>query len=172
MFATRILHVIDLRDRDLLHRWSLRQEAKTFTRWSWIVVTHAGGAVVTIASVVIPLATAPWPREITARVAAALTISHLLVQAIKRICNRERPALRPVIRCPDRFSFPSGHAAAALSVAMSYAIAFPAVAGLLIGLALVVGWSRVVLGVHYPGDVMAGQLIATATVGSLSLVLS
>lgn len=169
MFATRVLQVIDLRDRDLLHRWSLRHEAKALTRWSWIVVTHAGGAVVTIASVLIPLLTAPWPRGITARAAAALTISHLLVQGMKRICNRERPALRPIIRCPDRFSFPSGHASAALAVAMSYAIAFPAFAGPLIGLALVVGWSRVVLGVHYPGDVMAGQLVATAIVALVSI---
>jgi undecaprenyl-diphosphatase len=48
-------------------------------------------------------------------------------------------------------------------VALSYGIAFPAVAGPLILLALLVGYSRVRLGVHYPSDVVAGQLLALLT---------
>jgi len=49
-------------------------------------------------------------------------------------------------------------------VALSYAIAFPALAVPLVALAVIVGFSRVVVGVHYPGDVLIGQLIAAATV--------
>jgi undecaprenyl-diphosphatase len=61
---------------------------------------------------------------------------------------------------PDRFSFPSGHAAAAMSVAMGYAMVFPNLAVPLVLLAAAVGASRVYLGVHYPGDVLVGQLLA------------
>jgi undecaprenyl-diphosphatase len=98
-----------------------------------------------------------------------LVASHLIVQAIKRTVGRPRPSRRDddmqrtwAIE-PDRFSFPSGHSAAAMSVALVYAIAFPAITPVLLPLALFVGFSRVRLGVHYPGDVLAGQVIAAVT---------
>jgi undecaprenyl-diphosphatase len=68
--------------------------------------------------------------------------------------------IEALIQVPDRFSFPSGHACAAMAVAVGFASAFPALAPLLLVLAAVVGFSRVALGVHYPGDVLVGQAIA------------
>ena len=65
---------------------------------------------------------------------------------------------------PDRFSFPSGHACAAMSVAFAYGMSMPGLALPLTLLAVIVGMSRVRLGVHFPGDVLAGQVIAIATV--------
>jgi undecaprenyl-diphosphatase len=49
-----------------------------------------------------------------------------------------------------------------MAVAFVYGIAFPPLAIVLIPLA-VVGLSRVCLGVHYPGDVLIGQVIAVLT---------
>jgi len=168
--AVRFVQRLDGHDRRLLVRWALGEAAGDRRRRGWIVVTHAGGAIVTIASVLIPLLSAPWPRAITVRAALALTVSHLIVQAMKRAVNRERPQVTPLIRCPDCYSFPSGHATAALAVALSYAVAWPALVSVLVTGALVVGWSRVALGVHYPGDVLMGQLIALATVAGVTVL--
>jgi undecaprenyl-diphosphatase len=96
-----------------------------------------------------------------------LALSHLVVQIVKRTVVRPRPShavdCTTLVVEPDRFSFPSGHSAAAMAVAFGYAMAFPSLAAPLIGVAALVGASRVFLGVHYPGDVLVGQLIAIAT---------
>lgn len=96
-----------------------------------------------------------------------LVVSHLLAQLLKRTVGRPRlsrgTSCVSLIAEPDRFSFPSGHAAAAMSIAIGYSAALPALAPLLLPLAFVVGCSRVALGVHYPGDGLAGQLLALLT---------
>jgi undecaprenyl-diphosphatase len=98
-------------------------------------------------------------------------VSHLIVQVIKRTVIRVRPATAEVcaslIREPDQFSFPSGHATASMSVALSYGATSPIWAAPLVLVALLVGFSRVRLGVHYPSDVLVGQLIAAGTVSVL-----
>jgi undecaprenyl-diphosphatase len=104
-----------------------------------------------------------------------LTSSHLIVQLMKRGVRRRRPTL-PVgltflIEPEDRFSFPSGHAAAGLSLALPVAVALGGLAGaLVLLLGSSVGVSRCYLGVHYPGDVLVGWLLATITFMAAPLV--
>jgi undecaprenyl-diphosphatase len=62
----------------------------------------------------------------------------------------------------DRFSFPSGHtlhAVAFCSVGLTY---YPELAWLLLPFTIMVGMSRVILGLHYPSDVIAGAVIGGA----------
>jgi undecaprenyl-diphosphatase len=141
-------------------------------------VTHLGGATVSIAAALFLLATFPLdtPLGHAGVVGAfALALSHALVQLVKRSVDRPRPrmpvGLESLVRAPDRFSFPSGHAAASLSVALPVALAVGGTVGwAILFLGLVVGFSRSYLGVHYPGDVLVGWLLAILGVWAAVLV--
>lgn len=135
---------------------------------AWHVLTHLGGTACSLVAAAVPILLAPGPLHEAGRHALlTLVVSHMVVQMVKRTVSRPRPSRREGWSAfalePDRFSFPSGHSAAAMSVAFAYALAFPVLAPALLGLAILVGASRVFLGVHYPGDVLAGQMIAIAT---------
>jgi undecaprenyl-diphosphatase len=58
----------------------------------------------------------------------------------------------------DRFSFPSGHALNAFAIGTVVALAFPIAAVPVLALAASVAASRVVLGLHWLSDVLAGSL--------------
>ena len=59
----------------------------------------------------------------------------------------------------DLYSFPSGHTLHAVAFTLVALAYYPQLAWLLIPFALLVALSRVILGLHYPSDVMAGALI-------------
>jgi undecaprenyl-diphosphatase len=85
---------------------------------------------------------------------------------------RERPFIRfGEIRCTtaplDRYSFPSGHTLHAVSFAILYGSFVPQLLWILVPFALLIGLSRVVLGLHYPSDVLAG-----AALGALLAIVS
>jgi undecaprenyl-diphosphatase len=88
-------------------------------------------------------------------------------KVLKRTFVRERPFIRhagiSLAGAPlDRYSFPSGHTLHAVSFTWQACAAFPELAPALIPLALAVAASRVVLGLHYPTDVLVGALLGAA----------
>lgn len=102
----------------------------------------------------------------------------LLNAMVKHLFERARPALWTSIAPETTFSFPSGHAmqtlaplAAALVLTWHTPWRIPV---LVPGLAfvLVVGVSRMYLGVHYPTDVIAGWLAAAAWVACTAVVMA
>ena len=110
---------------------------------------------------------APGLLDIANRAAAALIVTSALVVIVKRSVKRKRPALDIQASVPpDRFSFPSGHTAAAFAVAIAMSAVMPILVPILLLFAILVGYARMYLGVHYPLDVGCGAAIGLVT-GSL-----
>jgi undecaprenyl-diphosphatase len=134
-------------------------------------VTHLGG---TSATLLFCLALLPSPGTRALGFAAILAnaLSHLIVQVLKRSVVRPRPMeLVPLAHHPDAFSFPSGHACAASTMAVMLTVADPALGVPTVMVALLVGLSRVYLRVHYVTDVVVGQFIGAVTALLVSLAL-
>jgi undecaprenyl-diphosphatase len=62
---------------------------------------------------------------------------------------------------PDRFSFPSGHTITAFAVALSLAAFYPGMLPGLLFCAASIALSRILLGMHFLSDVLAGALIGS-----------
>ena len=70
----------------------------------------------------------------------------------------------------DEFSFPSGHALNAFALAATLGLAVPILFPALLLLAVSIAASRVVLGVHFLTDALAGSALG-ALAGTLAFVL-
>ena len=165
--TAQLLVRLSSHDRALMLRCAMSPAAPRVSRLGWTAITHLGGTVPSIVAAGLPLLACCELYRVGELAAVTLVASHLLVQLVKRTVGRGRPALgcelSAIIREPDRFSFPSGHATASFAVALAYALVFPQWSGLLLLAAALVGFSRVRLGVHYPSDVVVGQVLATLT---------
>ena len=96
----------------------------------------------------------------------------LIYKWLKSRLLRERPFIRHpgiTLATPplDRYSFPSGHTLHAVAFTWLAAERFPELAWFLIPLTGLIAASRIVLGLHYPTDVLAGGAIG-ATLAMLA----
>jgi len=120
-----------------------------------------------------------WTRSVlpVAAGAVAAAVAWALANLAKAIADRPRPyqvVADAVLRQQPAHgtSFPSSHTAVTVAVVIALLPFLPRVlAGVAIGYAVLVGWSRVYLGVHYPLDVLAGAGIGMAVGGAVLLAL-
>ena len=124
------------------------------------------GAVWIVLAVAISLATrrnVGFPVLLTA---SSVWTADLLALVIKAGVERQRPSLSVPQADPllgaGGWSFPSGHAATAFAGAVSLTYLWRRGAPLVFLLAAAIAFSRVYVGVHYPGDVLAGAALGTA----------
>lgn len=102
--------------------------------------------------------------EIVAVVVLGVLSADLLARLGKEVSGRERPYVadpdpEPLLRPALDLAFPSGHAATSFAGAALLAWFAPRFAVPLYALAVLVAWSRVYVGVHYPADILAGAAL-------------
>lgn len=102
------------------------------------------------------------------QIAVQMVMTGLTALMLYRVLKRWTQRARPFRTCPgviahipplDEFSFPSGHTLQAVAFTTVAVAHYPMLAPFLIGFTALVGASRVVLGLHYPSDVLAATVI-------------
>ncbi|MFD7326720.1 phosphatase PAP2 family protein [Streptomyces sp. NPDC059875] len=100
----------------------------------------------------------------------ATAFGYVVSEALKTLVDEERPcravagAPASLVPCPPTgdWSFPSNHAAIAGAAAVALALAWRGIVWLTLPMALLMAFSRVFVGVHYPHDVTVGLLLGGA----------
>lgn len=128
------------------------------------------------------LAIVPFVLRRTSRVGALWLIASVLtasalVSIIKPLVGRTRPCdalgwcSSLVVASPGGHSFPSGHAAGSFAFGAFLAMRVPKLGAPALLLSTLIAWSRCVLGVHYPSDVLAGAALG-ALIGAAFAVFA
>ena len=117
---------------------------------------------------VLPFLARRATRGATLGLLGAVVATSGTVSALKALVGRVRPCdalgwCTPIlVASPGGGSFPSGHAAGSFAFAAFVTMRSPRWAPLALAYAALVAWSRCVLGVHYPSDVVGGAFLGAA----------
>ena len=154
-----------------------RAAQRPLPRRAFQIASRLGNGVIWYALLIaIPLLYGPAAIR-TAFITGLMSLPGIAIYSwLKRVCVRERPFIThsgidkgaaPL----DRYSFPSGHTIHAVSFAWQVSVHWPELAWVVVPLAALIAASRVVLGLHYPTDVLAGAAIG-AGLAQLGLSLT
>ncbi|MFO1401739.1 MAG: phosphatase PAP2 family protein [Steroidobacteraceae bacterium] len=124
----------------------------------------------------LPLACGPGALRAVLAMALTGAAGAGIYRWLKGWLVRERPFIRHAgierAMAPlDRYSFPSGHTLHAVSFTWQACAHYPDLAWVLVPLAALIALSRIVLGLHYPTDVLAGGVLG-ALLAAIGLAIS
>ncbi len=162
-----------------LHRWierdrSIAQALQRVQRYPWllwilIAASRLGDGMVWYGTMLLlPLAGGAQGMACVLRMLLLGTLNVSIYRIIKRHFARPRPFVTcPGVRagapCLDVYSFPSGHTMHAIAFGALLSNYYPALGWVVWPFAALVAASRVMLGLHYPSDVIAGAALGAAT---------
>jgi membrane-associated phospholipid phosphatase len=132
--------------------------------WALALVT-TGGWIWVIGTLLAYLLRAPRSWSAVKQLLPSVVVATWLIEyPIKAFFRRRRPFARIVEalvigKKPGSWSFPSGHTGASFASAWILARVWPRLAPAFFGVAGTVGFSRIYVGAHYPGDVLSGAIL-------------
>ena len=170
--AKAVLHQIQSNDRRLMrrvHRW----RPPRWFRILMILATRCGDGWLWYALGLILALYGGEHRFAAIAAAGSSAIAGIFTfRALKRTSRRKRPCeVEPhcwaAILPPDKYSFPSGHSITAFAITFSLGLFYPDLQVPLVAVAVLISSSRIILGMHFLSDVLAGSAIGVA-LGCLS----
>jgi undecaprenyl-diphosphatase len=164
--ASAMLHYIDARDHRLMRRVN-RWHAPRWIR-IWMICATRGGDGWLWYAMGLMILLAGGDRRFLAVGSAGLsaTLGIVIFLRLKKATGRKRPyTIEPhcwaTLLPPDQFSFPSGHTITAFAVAVALSRFYPDLATGLLFCAVSIAASRILTGMHFLSDVLAGAAIGT-----------
>jgi undecaprenyl-diphosphatase len=170
-----MLNFIKHRDHALMlriHHW----EAPDWVRLVMVTASRAGDGWLWYGLGLLILMAGDHNRVASVFAGTAATSLGLIIYAIaKKITRRPRPCLVEKnlwadMLPPDQYSFPSGHTIAGFAITLSVGQFYPPLFMPLLLTALLIATSRIMLGMHYLSDVVAGMALG-ATLGHFAFHL-
>jgi undecaprenyl-diphosphatase len=154
----------DLRVSGRLQAWKAPRPFRIWMRWA----TRLGDGWIHLATLAV-LPIIEGDRAVASAAAVALGAANVLLIMVKGRVRRRRPSAYSPQFCGitsqafgfDEYSFPSGHSLNAFAVGSVVALAFPMATPFVLFVAGSIAISRVALGFHFAGDVIAGAAIGT-----------
>jgi undecaprenyl-diphosphatase len=161
-----LLGMISERDHRLMRRMN-RWRAPRWVQFLMLGASRAGDGWFWVA-LGLGLIILGGPRRFAATSAGCLASGTGLgiYLILKKLTGRKRPCLIDPhhwaqILPPDQYSFPSGHTITAFAIATALGLFYPSLFSVLLPCAVLIGISRIVLGMHFLSDVVAGALIGS-----------
>jgi undecaprenyl-diphosphatase len=158
---------IEQRDHRLMRRMN-RWRAPRWIRYWMIAATRMGDGWLWYAlGAMLLLYGGPQRFAAIGAAGSSAILGIFVFKLLKRLSQRSRPCqLEPhcwsKVLPPDKFSFPSGHTMTAFSIALVVSYFYPALEGTLFFVAFSIAVSRIVLGMHFLSDVLAGIVLGVA----------
>lgn len=159
-----LIATLDRWDRRLCLRINSLSGRKGRDRFFYAVSRLGDGPLYASVLIMLALKAGPAGEALLKAALPAFILNLTLYKLIKGAVQRERPfssspEVISRIAPPDRFSFPSGHTAAAVVMTVICLPLFTGLGNLFLLFASLVGFSRIYNGVHYPGDILAGVFL-------------
>jgi undecaprenyl-diphosphatase len=166
-FHGTMLNYITRRDHKLMRHINRWPAPRWIRLWALCATRGGDGWLWYGMAAVILLFGGPQRLVALGAAGAAAALGIALFLSLKKATGRKRPCtFEPhcwaTLLPPDQFSFPSGHTITAFAVALSLSRFYPDLAVGLLFCAISIAASRILLGMHFLSDVLAGAAIGAA----------